>query len=97
MTDIYEYINHKKKATLKKDISVAEQLFLDNIGHIETISKTKGFEMIKNHWIAQGNKALSELNNLSVLDIAELSKAKAKLELSTEFVRYLTAHEKGLS
>lgn len=101
MTNIFENIKYKKelreKNKGKKEITQAEQLFLDNIGQIEKIKTTKWYKMIRNFWVAEGNHALSELNKLDINDISDIIKQKSKLELSTTFISYLDAHEKGLS
>lgn len=97
MTDIFEYRKARNEEIKKKEKTSSEQLFLDNIGHIETITNTKGYNMIKRYWITEWNNALNRLSNVDINDTANLAKEKAKLELATTFITYLTAHEKGLS
>jgi hypothetical protein len=97
MTDIYSYQKKRKEDFKKSEKTTAEQLFLDNIGHIETIKETKGFKMIKSYWVSEGNKSLQQLSSIDINDTANLAKTTAKLELATNFVNYLNAHEKGLS
>ena len=97
MTNIFEYRKALKEEMQKTQVSDAEQLFLSNIGHIEKIANTKGYQMIRNYWIAEWNRALSLLNTIDINDLGNLSKIKAKLELATSFITYLDAHEKGLS
>ena len=70
---------------------------IDNIGQIEAISKTKGYELIRKYWITEGNQALQTLNKVDISDIANIYKEKAKLELATTFISYLDAHEKGFN
>jgi len=41
MTNILEYQKSRNQKMQKKEMSEAEKLFLDNIGHIEKIKTTK--------------------------------------------------------
>jgi len=97
MTNILEHVRERKSINKKKELSQSEQLFLDNIGHIEKIKNEKGYKMIRNYWVAEWNHSLAELTKLDINDLWNIAKQKAKLELATTFISYLDAHERGIS
>ncbi len=97
MTNILEYQKSRNQKMQKKEMSEAEKLFLDNIGHIEKIKTTKWYKMIRNYWVNEWNSSLKLLSWIDINDTANLAKLKAKLELATTFISYLDAHEKGLT
>ena len=94
MSNILEILKeHKEKQKYYTSVEEASIKFKAQKDSIEKIKATPWYKAIKEFFIIQYNSSLERLKTINWLDLKELWKAQAMLEISEKFITFVESRE----